>query len=155
MVGLFVCSEPSYQAVGQGPTHVKANASAMKLALAGIGESPEDGASVLVHGLTKVHGDGEQEDEEEEVDAKKGVQKSAEGFWREKVEVHPDEGDDGEDAEHADDDAGVTFGPVGGCEGLLDEGDFGVGISGVGLLGFGAHAGFLSGARCLRRVATP
>jgi hypothetical protein len=35
---------------------------------------------------------------------------------------------------------------------LLDEGDFGVG---VGLLWFGAHAGFLSAVRCLRRVETP
>jgi hypothetical protein len=45
--------------------------SAMKLARAAIGKGPEDGAGVLVHDLTKVHGDGEQEDEEKEVDAKK------------------------------------------------------------------------------------
>ena len=45
--------------------------SAMKLARAGIGEGPEDGAGVLVHDLTKVHCDGEQENKEKEVDAKK------------------------------------------------------------------------------------
>ena len=33
--------------------------SAVKLALARVGECPEYGAGVLVHGLTKVHGDGE------------------------------------------------------------------------------------------------
>jgi len=33
--------------------------SAMKLALACVGEGPEDSAGVLVHGLTKVHSDGE------------------------------------------------------------------------------------------------
>jgi hypothetical protein len=41
------------------------------LARAGIGKGPEDGAGVLVHDLTKVHRDGEQEYEEKEVDAKK------------------------------------------------------------------------------------
>jgi hypothetical protein len=44
--------------------------SAPKLALASVGEGPEDGAGVLVHDLTKVHGDGEQEDQEKKVDAK-------------------------------------------------------------------------------------
>jgi hypothetical protein len=38
---------------------------------------------------------------------------------------------------------------------LLDEGEFRVGIFGVGLLVFGAHAGFLSEVRYLRRVVTP
>jgi hypothetical protein len=44
--------------------------SSMKLARAGVGEGAKDGAGVLVHDLTKVHGDGEQEDQEEKVDAK-------------------------------------------------------------------------------------
>ena len=44
--------------------------SAMKLVLASVGEGPEDGTGVLVHELTKVHGDGEQEDQEKKVDAK-------------------------------------------------------------------------------------
>ena len=46
------------------------SSSAMKLALATVGEGPEDGAGVLVHELTNVHGDGEQEDQEKKVDAK-------------------------------------------------------------------------------------
>ena len=45
--------------------------SAIRLARASIGKSPENGACVLVHDLTKVHGDGEQDDEEKEVDPKK------------------------------------------------------------------------------------
>ena len=44
--------------------------SAIKSALAGVGERPKDCAGVLVHDLTKVHGDGEQEDQKEKVDAK-------------------------------------------------------------------------------------
>ena len=43
--------------------------SAIRLALAGVGEGTEDCAGVLVHHLTKVHGDGEQDDQEEEVHA--------------------------------------------------------------------------------------
>ena len=42
----------------------------IKSALAGVGERPKDCAGVLVHDLTKVHGDGEQEDQKEKVDAK-------------------------------------------------------------------------------------
>jgi len=45
--------------------------------------------------------------------------------------VHPDEGDDGENAKHDDDDSREAFRPVCGCKGLLDEGDFGVRIFGV------------------------
>ena len=45
-------------------------ASAIKSALAGVGERPKDRAGVLVHDLTKIHGDGEQEDQKEKVDAK-------------------------------------------------------------------------------------
>ena len=44
--------------------------SAMRLARAGVGEGPKDGAGVFVHDLTKVHGDGEQEDQEKKVDPK-------------------------------------------------------------------------------------
>ena len=44
--------------------------SAIKSVRAGVGEGPKDCAGVLVHYLTKVHGDGEQEDQEEKVDAK-------------------------------------------------------------------------------------
>jgi len=44
--------------------------SAIKSALAGVGERREDRAGVLVHDLTKVHGDGEQEDQKEKVDTK-------------------------------------------------------------------------------------
>jgi hypothetical protein len=39
-------------------------------ALAGIGERPKDRTGVFVHDLTKIHRDGEQEDQKEEVDAK-------------------------------------------------------------------------------------
>jgi hypothetical protein len=53
------------------------------------------------------------------------------------VYVHPDECNDSQNAEYADDDAEGAFGLVGGSEGLLDEGEFGVGIAGVGLLRFG------------------
>jgi hypothetical protein len=44
--------------------------SAIKLALACVGERPKDRAGVLVHDLTKVHGDREQEDQKEKVNAK-------------------------------------------------------------------------------------
>ena len=44
--------------------------SAIKSALAGVGDCPKDRAGVLVHDLTNVHGDGEQEDHKEKVDAK-------------------------------------------------------------------------------------
>jgi len=71
------------------------------------------------------------------------------------VEVHPDKDDNDKDRKHPNDDAGGALGLVGFCEGLPDEGEFGVGLFGVWLLGFGAHAGFLSTVRYLRRVATP
>jgi hypothetical protein len=41
-----------------------------KSALPGVGERPKDSAGALVHDLTKVHGDGEQEYQKEEIDAK-------------------------------------------------------------------------------------
>ena len=71
------------------------------------------------------------------------------------MDVHPDKHDHGEDGEHADDNARGAFGLVGFRKGLLDEGEFRIGVFGVGLLRFGAHAGFLSAVRCLRRVVTP
>ena len=51
-----------------GPTAARVS-SAIKSALAGVGERPKNRAGVLIHDLTKVHGDGELEDEEEKVDA--------------------------------------------------------------------------------------
>jgi hypothetical protein len=44
--------------------------SAIKSALAGVSERPKDCAGVLVHDLANVHGDGEQENQKEKVDAK-------------------------------------------------------------------------------------
>ena len=96
----------------------------MKLVLASVGEGPEDGAGVLVHDLTKVHGDGEQEDHEKKVDPKEWMQESSQGFLRKHVKVHPDKGDDSKNGEHADDDSGGALGSVGGLQGSLDEGDF-------------------------------
>ena len=78
-----------------------------KSALADVGELPQDCAGVLVHDLTNVHGDGEEENQKEKVDTKEGVQESAQGFWWEHVEMHPDKGDDGEDGENANDNAGA------------------------------------------------
>ena len=51
--------------------------SVIKSALACVRESPKDGARVPVHNLTKVHGDGEQEDQKEKVHSKDRVQQSA------------------------------------------------------------------------------
>ena len=39
-------------------------------ALASVVEGPKNSAGVLVHDLSKVHGDGEKKDKEEKVDAK-------------------------------------------------------------------------------------
>jgi len=69
------------------------------------------------------------------------------------MEVHPEEDDDRQDGEHTDNDARDAFGLVGGREGCLDKGEFGIGVFGVGR--FGAHAGFLSEMRSLRREVTP
>jgi hypothetical protein len=55
------------------------------------------------------------------------VQKPGLVVWAH-MHVHPDENDDGEDGEHANDDAGGSFRPVGGGQGLLDKGEFCVGI---------------------------
>src|ERR1700722_2169048 len=129
--------------------------SATKLARARIGKCPQDCAGVLVHHLAKVHGDGEEDDEKKEVDAKKRMQEAAEVFWREKMHVHPDECGDSQNGEHADDDARTALGLVGVCESSLDKGEFRIDVFGVRLLRFRAHAGFLSKVRCLRRLETP
>jgi hypothetical protein len=47
---------------------------AVKLAVAGVGKRPKDDASVLIYGLTKVHGEGENNDEKEEINAKERMQ---------------------------------------------------------------------------------
>ena len=61
---------PACRVVGQGEQETAPLCRSIKLALAGVGEGPKDRAGVLVHDLTKVHGDGEQEDQKEKVDAK-------------------------------------------------------------------------------------
>jgi len=71
------------------------------------------------------------------------------------VEVHPEKDDGGEDGEHANDNAGGALGSVGGGEGLLNEDEFSVCAFGFGLLVLGAHAGFLSEVRDLRREVIP
>jgi hypothetical protein len=107
----------------------------MKLVLARVGEGPEDGADVLVHDLTKVHGDGEQEDQEKS--STRGNEcRSPPSFWREHVKVHPDEGDNGE---HADDDSAISE---------LVFSELGCWCSGLMLVSFAE-------VRCLRRVVTP
>jgi hypothetical protein len=42
----------------------------LRSALPGVREGPKDCPGVLVHQLTKVHGDGENEDQKEQVNAK-------------------------------------------------------------------------------------
>jgi hypothetical protein len=98
----------------------------VKLAVARVGKRPKDDASVFIDGTPKIHGEGENNDKEEEIDAKQRMQQPTQSFWREHVEVHPDEGDDGENAKHDNDDSREAFRPVCGRKGLLDEGDFGV-----------------------------
>ena len=44
------------------------------------------------------------------------------------MQVHPDKNDHSENGEHPDDDARRAFGPVGGCECLLDEGNLPGGV---------------------------
>jgi len=44
---------------------------AIQSALAGVGQGAKDGAGIPVHDLPKVHGDSEQEDQKEEIYAKK------------------------------------------------------------------------------------
>jgi hypothetical protein len=48
--------------------------SEVKLAVAGVGKRPKEDAGVLIYGLTKVHGEGENNDEKEEIDAKERMQ---------------------------------------------------------------------------------
>ena len=49
---------------------ISSRISRTRSALPGVGERPKDGAGALVRDLTKVHGDGEQEHQKEEIDAK-------------------------------------------------------------------------------------
>jgi hypothetical protein len=92
----------------RGPVR-SALSSAVKLAVAGVGKRPKEDAGVLIYGPTKVHGEGEHNDKKKEIDAKKRMQQSAEGFRREHVEVHPYKGDDGENAKHDNDNSGEAF----------------------------------------------
>jgi len=81
----------------------------MKLARASVGYSAEDGAGAAVDDLAKVHGDGEQENEEEDGEVEKCVEELGEVIhWKEEA-VHPEEDEDGENGEHSDDDAGDAF----------------------------------------------
>ncbi len=48
--------------------------SAVKLAVAGGGQRPKDDAGVLIDRLTNIHGEGENHDEKEEIDAKERMQ---------------------------------------------------------------------------------
>ena len=94
---------------GESPDHGGPLFVGLKLAVACVGKRPKDDAGILIYGLTKVHGEGENNDKKEEIDAKERMQQSAEGFRREHVEVHPYEGDDGENAKRDDDDSGEAF----------------------------------------------
>ncbi len=57
----------------RGPER-SALSSAMKLAVAGVGKRSKDGARALIDRLTNVHGEGENNDEKEEIDAKQRMQ---------------------------------------------------------------------------------
>jgi hypothetical protein len=46
----------------------------VKLAVAGVGQRSKDDAGVLIYGLTKVHGEGENNNEKEEINAKERMQ---------------------------------------------------------------------------------
>ena len=48
--------------------------SAVKLAVARVGKRPKDDASVFIDGMPKIHGEGENNDKEEEIDAKQRMQ---------------------------------------------------------------------------------
>ena len=125
------------------------------LARSNVGEGSKDGAGVTVHDLTKVHGDCEQENEEEQGEVENCVKKLAKVIQRKEVVVHPEKDGDRQNHERPENDARDTLGPIGGSQGLLDKCEFGVRVFGIGLLIFRAHAGFLSGVRCLRRAETP
>ena len=73
------------------------------------------------------------------------MKESGKGLRREHVDVHPDKRDHGEDGERANDNARGAFGPVGFRKGLLNEGEFRIGMFGVGLRRVGAKTGFLFG----------
>ena len=57
----------------RGPVR-SALSSALKLAVAGVGKRPKDDTGVLIYGLTKVHGEGENNDEKEEIDPEERMQ---------------------------------------------------------------------------------
>lgn len=57
----------------RGPEKVRA-LFAVKLAVAGVGKRSKDGAGALIDRLTNVHGEGEDKDETEEIDAKQRMQ---------------------------------------------------------------------------------
>jgi len=78
--------------------------------------------------------------QEEEIDAKQRLNSPPRVSSGEHVEVHPDEGDDGENAKHNDDDSRESSDLVGGCKGLLERRRFGVRIRSLAV-GFGAHNG--------------
>ena len=48
--------------------------STVKLAVPGVGQRPKNDAGVLIYGLTKVHGESENNDKKEEIDAKERMQ---------------------------------------------------------------------------------
>ena len=55
-------------------TYRSALSSAVKLAVAGVGKRPQDGAGALMDYLTYIHGEGENKDEKEQIDAKQRMQ---------------------------------------------------------------------------------
>lgn len=68
-------SRPNPKSTGaqRGP-HRSALSSAVNLAVAGVGKRSQDGAGALMDHLTHVHGEGENNDEKEEIDAKQRMQ---------------------------------------------------------------------------------
>jgi hypothetical protein len=54
--------------------------SAVKLAVPRVGKRPKDDASVFIDGMPKIHGEGENNDKEEEIDAKQRMQQPTESF---------------------------------------------------------------------------
>lgn len=51
-----------------------APSSAVKLPVTGVGKRPKEDAGAAIYGLTNVHGDGENDHEKEEIDAKERAQ---------------------------------------------------------------------------------
>ena len=48
--------------------------SALKLAIPRVGKRPKDDAGVFIDGTPKIHGEGEDDDKEEQIDAKQRMQ---------------------------------------------------------------------------------